>query len=96
MDFLTPTSAVQTLDGGYIIASSATLRRVDNVGYEGHFTTSYELQILKTDSNGAVQWKNSYPTVDDPNHQTPSINTYAEHYSIVQDLRSRVCNSWRQ
>ncbi len=84
MDSLTPTSVVQTLDGGYITAISATLRRVDNVGYEGHFATSYELQILKTDPNGAVQWKKSYPTVDDPNHETPSINTYGEHYSIVQ------------
>ncbi len=84
MDSLTPSSVVQTLDGGYITAISAMLRRVDNVGYEGHVETSYELQILKTDSSGAVQWKKSYPTVDDPNHETPSINTYGDHYSIVQ------------
>jgi hypothetical protein len=84
MDYLMQPSVAQTLDGGYIIAVSANLRRVDNVGYEGHFATSYELQIIKTDSSGAVQWKNSYPTVDDPNHETPSINTYGEQYSIVQ------------
>jgi hypothetical protein len=84
MDVLTPSSVVQTMDGGYIMAVSATLRRVDDVGFEGHISTSYELQILKTDANGVVQWKKSYQTVDDPNHETPSINAYAEHYSIVQ------------
>jgi hypothetical protein len=84
MDFLTPVSIVQTLDGGYATAISGMLRRVDNVGYEGHFSTSYELQILKTDSNGGVQWKRSYPTVEDPNHVTPTIYTYAEKHVIVQ------------
>lgn len=84
MDFLTPFSVVQTVDGGYVTAIFGNLRRVDDIGYEGHFTTSYELQILKTESNGGVQWKLSYPTVEDPNHVTPTINTYAEKYVIVQ------------
>jgi hypothetical protein len=84
MDILTPTSVVQTLDGGYATVITGMLRRVDNIGYEGHFATSYELQILKTDSNGGVQWKRSYSTVDDPNHVTPTIYTYADHYVIVQ------------
>jgi hypothetical protein len=84
MDILTPSSVVQTLDGGYVIAISGTLRRVDDVGYVGHMTTSYELQILKTDKNGGVQWKRSYPTVEDPNHVTPTIQTYADNYAIVQ------------
>jgi hypothetical protein len=84
MDVLTPVSVIQTLDGGYATAISGMLRRVDDIGYEGHFTTSYELQILKTDSNGGVQWKRSYPTVEDPNHVTPTIYAYAEKYVIVQ------------
>lgn len=84
MDFLTPTSVVQTLDGGYATAIVGNLRRIDNVGYQGHFTISYELQILKTDSNGDVQWKRSYPTVEDPNHVTPTFSTYSDYYSIVQ------------
>ena len=84
MDVLTPFSVVQTIDGGYATAIFGMIRRVDNVGFEGHLATSYELQILKTDSNGGVQWKRSYPTVEDPNHVTPTISTYAEHYVIVQ------------
>jgi hypothetical protein len=84
MDYLTPFSVTQTADGGYATAVFGQLRRVDNVGYQGHGTTSYELQVLKTDSNGDVQWKRSYPTVEDPNHVTPTIYTYAEHYVIVQ------------
>ena len=31
-----------------------------------------------------VQWKHSYPTVEDPNHVNPTINTYAEHPVITQ------------
>jgi hypothetical protein len=98
MDILTPTSVVQTIDGGYATAISGMLRRVDNIGYEGHFTTSYDLQILKTDSNGVVQWKRSYLTVEDPNHETPTINTYAEHYVIVQtaDQGYVVAGSYQQ
>jgi len=82
MDILTPTSVVQTLDGGYATAIHGYLRRYDSAG--GPFTSSYELQILKTDSNGGVQWKRSYPTVEDPNHVTPTIYTDSEHYTIVQ------------
>jgi len=84
MDFLTPYSVVQTLDGGYVSAIFGALRRIDDIGYEGHVSASYELQILKTNSNGEVQWKKSYPTVEDPNHETPTINTYSEHYSLIQ------------
>lgn len=74
MDMLTPYSMVQTMNGGYVTAINAELRRVDNVGFPGHFSQSYELQILKTDQNGEVQWKRSYPTVDDPNDAFPPIN----------------------
>lgn len=82
MDLLTPKSIVQTLDGGYATAIYGYLRRENPTG--GPFTYSYELQILKTDSNGGVQWKRSYPTVEDPNHVTPTIYTDSEHYTIVQ------------
>jgi len=82
MDVLTPRSVVQTLDGGYATAIHGYLRRSDGAG--GPFTSSYELQILKTDSNGGVQWKRSYPTVEDPNHVTPTIYTDSEQYTIVQ------------
>ncbi len=84
MDVLTPFSVVQTLDGGYTTAIFGMLRRVDDVGYKGHLTTSYELQILKTDQNGGEQWRRSYPTVEDPNLVTPTIYTYADEYVIVQ------------
>lgn len=98
MDILTPNSVVQTLDGGYATAINGMLRRVDNIGYDGHFTTSFELQILKTGSNGIIQWKRSYPTVEDPNHLTPTINAYAEHFVIVQtaDQGYVVAGSYQQ
>jgi hypothetical protein len=38
MDILTPASLVQTSDGGYATLISVVARRVDNVGYQGHFT----------------------------------------------------------
>jgi hypothetical protein len=84
MDIRNPTSIVQTTDGGFATAIYAILRRIDNIGYQGHFTTSYELQIMKTSSTGDVQWKHSYPTIDDPNHQTPTIYPYYEKYIIAQ------------
>lgn len=80
MDTLTPRSVIQTIDGGYATAVFAYLRQENQQG----LSSSYELQILKTDSNGAVQWKKSYPTVEDPNHLTPTINTYSDQYVIVQ------------
>gem|GEM_PF-2751640 len=84
MDVLTPTSIVQSSDGGFAVAVSGMLRRVDNVGYEGHFTTDFELQIMKVDSNGQIQWKHSYPQIDDPNDVNPPLSTASERYIIVQ------------
>lgn len=80
LDVLTPFSVVQTSDGGYATAVFAYLRQEG----AGGLTSSYELQILKTDASGVVQWKHSYPTVEDPNHLTPTINTYSDQYVIVQ------------
>ncbi len=82
MDFLTPRSVVQSTDGGYAIAIYGEIRRNSSGGPFIPFT--YELQILKTDQNGAVQWKRSYPTVEDPNHLTPTFRTESEHYAIVE------------
>ncbi len=84
LDILTLASVVQTSDGGYAMAISAFVRRVDNVGYQGHFTSSYELQIMKTISNGEVQWWKNFTQIDDPNQQTPTIYGYSERYVIVQ------------
>ena len=86
MDILTPTSAVQTGDGGYAIAISGFLRRVDNIGYQGHFTSSNNLEILKTDSNGNTQWKLSFDKIEDPNHQTATIYANSDLYIIVQTV----------
>ena len=74
MDVLTPSSIVQSSDGGFAVTVSGMLRRVDNVGYEGHFTTTFELQIIKLDSNGQIQWKHSYPQIDDPNDATSTMS----------------------
>ena len=84
MDILTPTSVVQTSDGGYATAVYAYIRRVDNVGYQGHFNQSYEMQIIKTASNGEVQWRKNFTQIDDPNHVTPTIYMYFERYIIAQ------------
>ena len=84
MDVLTPSSIVQSNDGGFAVTVSAMIRRVDNVGYEGHFTTTFELQIIKLDSNGQIQWKHSYPQIDDPNDATPTIYTESYSHSIIQ------------
>lgn len=84
MDALSPTSVVQTGDGGYAIAISGFLRRVDNVGYQGHFTTSFDLELLKTNSDGETQWKRSFDKIEDPNHQTATIYPYSDRFLIVQ------------
>ena len=84
MDLLYPTSVVQTGDGGYAIAISGFLRRVDNIGYQGHFTTSNDLELLKTNSNGETQWKRSFDKIEDPNHQTATIYPYSDRFIIVQ------------
>jgi hypothetical protein len=84
MDILTPTSVVQASDGGYATAISDFARRVDNVGYQGHFTSFYELQIIKTSSSGELEWRQSFTKIDDPNRETPSIYIDSVRYIIVQ------------
>ena len=84
MDVLTPTSIAQSSDGGFAVTVSAMLRRIDNVSYEGHFTTSFELQIIKADSSGQIQWKRSLTLVDDPNDAIPAMSSASDRYIIVQ------------
>jgi hypothetical protein len=84
MDILTPDSVVQTSDGGYATVTSGYIRRIDNVGYTGHFNQSYELQIMKTTSNGDVQWRQNFTQIDDPNNETPSLYEYTKPHIIVQ------------
>ncbi len=47
-DSLFPYSVVQTSDGGYAMAVFANAVYIDNIGYMGHFTSQYELHIVKT------------------------------------------------
>ena len=84
MDILTPASVIQTSDGGYATVISAYIRRIDNVGFQGHFTESYELQIMKTTSNGELQWRQNFTQIDDPNRETPSMFVYSKPEIIVQ------------
>jgi hypothetical protein len=84
MDILTPDSVIQTSDGGYATATSGYIRRVDNLGYQGHFSQSYELQIMKTTSNGDVQWRQNFTQIDDPNHETPTLYEYTKPHIIAQ------------
>ena len=55
MDILTPTSIAQTNDGGYVTAISGLIRRIDNLGYPGHFSQYDELQILKFSGRATLQ-----------------------------------------
>jgi hypothetical protein len=84
MDILIPASIVQTSDGGFAIAINNEARRVDNIGYQGHFTQFYELQIMKTNSNGEVQWRKNFTQVDDPNGQTSLLYIIGQTCIIVQ------------
>jgi hypothetical protein len=83
MDMLTPTSVIQTSDNGFALAVFAQAYHIDNVGYQGHFTTFYELQILKTDPTGQIQWARNFTEINDPNQQTPTIYP-SETYTILQ------------
>ena len=84
LDSLLPSSVIQTRDGGYATAIFGDIRRVDNLGYPGHYKESFELQIIKTTSNGEVQWCQNFTQIDDPNRETQSIYVSSERYIIVQ------------
>ena len=53
IDYYTPSSVVQTLDGGYIVAGIKETREDD--AYYGDVSDAW---LVKTDSNGNIQWYN--------------------------------------
>ncbi len=84
MDIVTPSSMVQSTDGGFAIASLCIARRVDNIGYQGHFTQFEELQLLKIGSTGEAQWKQAYTKITDPTGRAPEIMVSQVNYVIVE------------
>jgi predicted secreted protein len=56
------------------MAVFANVHYVDDVGYQGHFTTRYELYLIKLDSAGNVQWKQTFVKSDDPNSEFYSFS----------------------
>ncbi len=72
-DSLLPLSVIQTSDGGYAMAVFADAKHIDNIGYEGHFTSQYELYLIKTDAQGNMQWNQTF---------TKSSDTSSELYSF--------------
>jgi hypothetical protein len=82
-DMLTPSSMVQTNDGGYAIALFFLDTRIDNLGYPGHFTQFYQLQIMKIDQTGEIQWIKNFTEIQDPTQQTASFFP-GEYNTIVQ------------
>ena len=83
-DSLLPYSVVQTSDGGFAMAVFANAVYVDNVGYVGHFTTQYELHLMKTDSSGNVQWNQTFKASDDPNSEFYQFSPGDTDYTLVQ------------
>jgi hypothetical protein len=69
-----PFSVIQSSDGGYAMAVFANVHYVDDVGYQGHFTTRYELYLIKLDSAGNIQWKQTFTKSDDPNSEFYSFS----------------------
>jgi hypothetical protein len=84
LDAWFPFSVIQTSDGGYAMVVFANARYIDNVGYEGHFTTQYELYLIKMDASGNVQWKQTFTKSDDPNSQFYSVSPIDYPYTLVQ------------
>lgn len=84
MDILSPVSVIQTSDGGYVTLVNGFLRRIDNVGFPGHFSEFYELQVIKISSIGEIQWKQNFSDISDPHNITPLFNIYSNTYGFVQ------------
>jgi hypothetical protein len=78
-----PFSVIQSSDGGYAMAVFAFVHYVDDVGYQGHFTSGYELYLIKLDSAGNVQWKQTFAKSDDPNSEFYSFSP-SDSGSLVQ------------
>ena len=56
------------------MAVFAFVHYVDDVGYQGQFTSGYELYLIKLDSAGNVQWKQTFAKSDDPNSEFYSFS----------------------
>jgi hypothetical protein len=79
-----PFSVIQTNDGGYAMAVFANAHHVDNVGYQGHFTTQYELYLIKLDASGNEQWRQTFVKSDDPNSEFYYFSPSDSSCSTVQ------------
>lgn len=64
-DSLIPLSMIQTSDGGYAMAVFADAKHIDNIGYEGHYTSQYELYLIKIDSQGNMKWNQTFTKSSD-------------------------------
>ena len=65
------------------MAVFANVHYVDDVGYQGHFTTGYELYLIKLDSAGNVHWKQTFAKSDDPNSEFYSFSP-SDSGSLIQ------------
>lgn len=62
-DALFPESVIQTRDGGYAIAVFADTKRIAE-GSTWMLEEQYELWLVKTDSSGNIQWKQTFGDVN--------------------------------
>ncbi|MBN1245509.1 FecR domain-containing protein [Candidatus Bathyarchaeota archaeon] len=79
-----PFSVIQTSDGGYAMAVFANAHYIDNVGYQGHFTTQYELYLIKLAASGNEQWKQTFVKSDGPNSEFYSFSPSGSSCSLIQ------------
>jgi len=83
-DSWVPFSVIQTSDGGYAMAVFADAHYVDNVGYQGHFTSQYELYLIKIDSSGGEQWRQTFVKSDNPNSEFYYFSPSDSSCTLVQ------------
>ena len=83
-DSLIPFSVIQTSDGGYAMAVFADAKHIDNIGYAGHFTSQYELYLIKTDSSGKMEWNQTFTKSNDPNSEFYYSSPGDVDYILVQ------------
>ncbi|MFA5363594.1 MAG: FecR family protein [Candidatus Bathyarchaeia archaeon] len=83
-DELIPLSVIQTSDGGYAMAVFADAKHIDNIGYAGHFTSQYELYLIKTDSSGNMQWNQTFTKSSDPSSELYSFWPGDVSWALIQ------------
>ena len=62
----------------------ANAHYIDNVGYQGHFTTQYELYLIKFDASGNVHWKQTFVKSDDSNSEFYYFSPSDRSCSLIQ------------